>query len=94
MLLNCPVIVSNILGATEQFSESALYFDPFEYDSFYNSLLKLNDFNFRSELIQKGFSLASSRSESAYIEQIDNVIKFAEGYFNLSDYKNYKVKFK
>lgn len=93
MLLNCPVIVSNIIGASEQFSDSALYFDPFEYDSFYNSLMKLNDITFRSQLIEKGVLLASDRSESNYIKQFNHVINFAEGYMNLCDYKNYKVKF-
>ena len=55
--------------------------------------MKLNDITFRSQLIEKGVLLASDRSESNYIKQFNHVINFAEGYTNLCDYKNYKVKF-
>lgn len=57
MALGCPAIVSDVSGAREQYGDSALFFDPKDYNSLGEALIKLlNDKQLRDNLINKGYN--------------------------------------
>lgn len=70
MSYSCPCIVSDVPGAREQYSSSALYFNPNDLQSFVSQLTQLyNSPVLREKLINSGYNLISTLSASSYIDR-------------------------
>lgn len=80
MALNCPVICSEYKGSHEQLKDCALYFDGATGENFYESIIKLNNDNFKSQLIQKANKLALTYSTGNYVKKMFKIIDDFECY--------------
>lgn len=71
MASGCPAILSEVPGAREQFGDSAMFFDPKNFNAIVDSVLKLlNDEKLRSDYILKGKERASKFNSSDYAAKI------------------------
>jgi len=76
--LKCPVIASNVSGATEQLGDNALIFDPKNEEELAQLILKLNgNEGLRQKLIEKGYNRALSWKGSNYVNEI---VKIVDGF--------------
>lgn len=65
--VGCPVIASNVAGATEQMGDAALFFDPKNPTELAFLIKELeNDLFLKNSLIDKGRMLVQSRSNKEY----------------------------
>lgn len=75
MSLGCPVIASDISGASEQLGDAALYFPPESEAALAEALLKLlHQPDARQALIEKGFLQAAKYQNENYIKGIFKII--------------------
>lgn len=76
--LGCPVIASDVAGASEQLGDAALRFNPESEGELSDLILKLCSApEIRDELIVKGKKVASQRTSESYVKKILEVLNFA-----------------
>jgi glycosyltransferase involved in cell wall biosynthesis len=68
--LNCPALVSNLVGHQEQLGDAVIYFDPYNPPSIIDAILKLNDEKLVHELLCNGKKLIADRNVSSYTKTI------------------------
>lgn len=77
-----PLLVSNRPYATELCENAALYFDPLDYISIADAVLKIHsDINLRKELVENGKIVLKKNYPSAnekWIQQRDLILKLAD----------------
>ncbi len=76
MACGTPVITSNTSSMPEIADEAALIIDPFKPDEITDGIIKiLSDYNFREELIIKGYQQAAKFTWKAMAEKVLNLYK-------------------
>jgi len=75
MALGCPVIASNVSGATEQLGEAALLVDPKQPEEIALAVKSLwDDSSLRQRLIDLGFKRAKKWTTEDYVKKLYSVI--------------------
>jgi glycosyltransferase involved in cell wall biosynthesis len=75
MALGCPVIASNVSGATEQLGEAALLVDPKQPEEIALAVKSLwDDSSLRQRLIDLGFKRAKQWTTEDYVKKLYSVI--------------------
>lgn len=74
MSLKCPVIAANIEGAEEQMQNCALFFDPKNEIDLINQIKKLENINFKSDLINRAEIFVKQYSLNNYVQNMMNII--------------------
>ena len=75
MALGCPVIASNVSGATEQLGDAALFVDPKQPEEIALAIKALwDDSSLRQKLIELGFNRAKQWTTEDYVKKLYLVI--------------------
>jgi glycosyltransferase involved in cell wall biosynthesis len=75
MSYRAPVIVADVLGAREQYGDSALYFDPTDYTSMADAVQMLVEVpDLRAKLVLRGSELVSRLTPSIYVDNVEKAI--------------------
>jgi len=75
MSLGCPVITAQVPGASEQYGDAALYFEPGDEHVLAQRILELNGDNaLREKLICRGRARAASVTVEDYAEKVTSIL--------------------
>ena len=75
MSLGCPVITANVPGASEQYDQAALFFDPTNEEQLSERIMELlNDPSLRANLIERGYIRASAFTVKDYAKKVVAII--------------------
>jgi glycosyltransferase involved in cell wall biosynthesis len=74
LYFNCPVLISNHLGYTQQLKKAALYFNPLDEIDIVSKIQDLNDLAVKDDLINKGQALIKENTAQKYIDKFLNVM--------------------
>lgn len=74
LYFNCPVLISNHLGYTQQLKKAALYFNPLDEIDIVSKIQDLNDLAVKDDLINKGQALIKENITQKYIDKFLNVM--------------------
>ncbi len=74
LYFNCPVLIANHLGYTQQLKKAALYFNPLDEADIVEKIQNLNDIATKDDLINKGQSLIKECTTQKYIDKFLNIM--------------------
>ncbi len=78
--LGCPVIATKNEGSIEQLEDGAILIDPNNTEEFIDSIEKLNNIEFKSELIKKGLLISKKKSIDNFLLDLKKVILNLQNY--------------
>ncbi|MBR5304229.1 MAG: glycosyltransferase family 4 protein [Candidatus Gastranaerophilales bacterium] len=74
LYFNCPVLISNHLGYTQQLKKAALYFNPLDEMDIVAKIQNLNDLAIKDDLINKGQAIIKENTMQKYIDKFLNIM--------------------
>lgn len=74
LYFDCPVLISNHIGFSEQLKNAALYFNPLDEADIVSKIEDLNDFALRDDIISNGRILIKENTCKKYIENFLNMM--------------------
>ena len=74
LYFNCPVLISDHLGYSQQLRKAALYFNPLDEVDIISKIMELNNMTIRDELISCGQILVRENSCKNYIDNFLNIM--------------------
>ena len=74
LYFNCPVLISNHLGYTQQLKKSALYFNPLDEIDIVEKIKMLNDLSIKDDIISNGQILIKESTCKNYVDKFLNIL--------------------
>ena len=73
IMLNCPVVVSDVYASRIQLENAALYFNPNDYIDISNKIEALLDYEVRSTLLNNGHQIKNKFTQQAFRENLISI---------------------
>ncbi len=78
----CPVIAAKNEGSIEQLEDGAILIDPNNTNEFMQSIKKLNDVEYKTDLIKKGLAISNKKSIDNFMIDLKKILLSLQSYIN------------